>query len=90
MTEQTTLERIDQLLGYAFEQRDTYIKNIGHAPQYHLGYIAALRAIRQHDTTVELKECPSCGAHTDVWPDPPQDVPLVILGQGDYETRIHG
>ena len=46
--EQTTLERIDQLLGYALEQRDTYIKNIGHAPQYHLGYIAALRAIRQH------------------------------------------
>ena len=70
----TTLERIDQLLGYALKQRDTYIKNTlsppGYAPQYHLGYIAALRAIRQHVTK------------------PVEQTPLVILGQGDFKTII--
>ena len=43
----TLLERVDTLSAIAKKQNDVYIKNSGHPSQYHLGYIAALRAVRQ-------------------------------------------
>ena len=70
--ELTVLEQIDQLMGYARNQRDEYLMKYGHDPKYHLGYIAALKVIRQHITTKPVEQSP----------------PLVILGQGDYKTII--
>ena len=43
----TSLERNDTLSAIAKKQNDVHIKNSGHPSKYHLGYIAALRAVRQ-------------------------------------------
>ena len=56
--ELTVLERIDQLMGYARNQRNEYLMKYGHDTKYHLGYIAALKVIRQHITTKPVEQSP--------------------------------